>query len=683
MGKGRILKIYETHAVFENLESDTQPCLLVTQKEEGKKFEKFQKKQKPDLGPTSQVVPFEIIFGFYELLSGSYVALVVESEPHVSLNFLEIRKAKKIVIIPLFRNFRVLSEVKQRDEDRYLQLLNFAMNDHTFYFSYTHDITNTQQRIAKLQSTNPRPSSTNIASGVVTPDPSWRRADVRFFWNYNLIDDLVKSDSHEWIVPVMSAFIEVRSDCTVEDVKFTLVFISRRSQYRQGCRFTKRGIDEFGHPANFVETEQILLFPDNRITSYVQIRGSIPLKWTSPVHMRYDPAVFIETDRNKSIDYCFNHIQEIADKYHLSSPATSLVFINLIDNKKDQGKLGVEFKEVIDHVKTKVFPLSVYYYWFDFHHETALKGKWNNLSKLIMQVDELFRSHKFFCKNNNTGEILSWQTGIIRTNCMDNLDRTNVIQSLFARRSLIFQLNKANTLDMNSNNILNTPWKQFEVIFKTIWTNNANAISLGYAGTGALKVDFTKTGKRTTKGKINDGINSCMRYYINNFTDGSKQDAIDLLLGIYRPNIHQPSPFSYRTPIEALTGMIMKLFTLFIFLFSLLTLLLPPIIPLVQLTSNLTGMTSILGDSIIADVAGSNDGGSNSEVIILEKNFKHLQTHLIVAIALTFGVFTYLAYKIIKKGSKIGEMLVIHPELCPEPLPSGRIGAIENKPSNS
>jgi len=236
---------------------------------------------------------------------------------------------------------------------------------------------------------------------------------------------------------------------------------------------------------------------------------------------------------------------------------------------------------------------------------------------------------------------------------------------------------------MNSNNILNTPWKQFEVIFKTIWTNNANAISLGYAGTGALKVDFTKTGKRTTKGKINDGINSCMRYYINNFTDGSKQDAIDLLLGIYRPNIHQPSPFSYRTPIEALTGMIMKLFTLFIFLFSLLTLLLPPIIPLVQLTSNLTGMTSILGDSIIADVVSSNDGGSNSEVIILEKNFKHLQTHLIVAIALTFGVFTYLAYKIIKKGSKIGEMLVIHPELCPEPLPSGRIGAIENKPSNS
>jgi hypothetical protein len=42
--------------------------------------------------------------------------------------------------------------------------------------------------------------------------------------------------------------------------------------------------------------------------------------------------------------------------------------------------------------------------------------------------------------------------------------------------------------------VLETQWKSFEKIFKTVWANNANAMSLGYAGTGALKVDFTKTG---------------------------------------------------------------------------------------------------------------------------------------------------------------------------------------------
>jgi len=35
------------------------------------------------------------------------------------------------------------------------------------------------------------------------------------------------------------------------------------------------------------------------------------------------------------------------------------------------------------------------------------------------------------------GRVASQQTGVFRTNCMDNLDRTNVVQSLFARRAAL------------------------------------------------------------------------------------------------------------------------------------------------------------------------------------------------------------------------------------------------------
>jgi hypothetical protein len=661
MGKGRILKIYETRAVFENLDSDQQPCLLVTQKENGKLFDKFHRKQHPDLGPSFQIVPFEMIFGFYELLSGSYVALVVESEPYVSHAVMDMRRAKKIIVIPLFRNFRTLSEAKQRDEDRYLQLLNFALSSHSFYYSYTSDITHTQQRLAKLQLSN------NSSSKTPTNESLWTRADLRFFWNRDVLEELVVNEAHDWITPVMSAYIEMRSDCTIDaDCKFTLLFISRRSKYRQGCRFTKRGLDEYGNPANFSETEQILLFPDGKLTSYVQIRGSIPLKWTSPVHMRYDPAVFLD-DRQKSTDSCMLHIQDIVDKYQLNSSNSNLILINLIDHKKDQGKLGTEFKEVIDVVKTKFFPLHLYYCWFDFHHETKQKGKWNNLSKLVLQLDELFRAQKYFCRTAS-GEITSWQTGIIRTNCMDNLDRTNVVQCLFARRSLIFQIQKEKTLDLAEKHIMDTPWKNFEAIFKGMWTNNANAMSLGYAGTGALKVDFTKTGKRTFKGMFNDGVNSCMRYYINNFTDGIKQDAIDLMLGVYRPNIQNPSPFSYRTSQEALINSITKVFVLLIFIFATLSLFIPPIVPLIS--SAMAGGTTSIAEGIT---------GEMSSVEILEKNFKHLQTHFLVALVLTMAILTYLGYSVVKRGSKIGEMMVIHPELCPEALPVGRVNPAAQK----
>jgi len=163
-------------------------------------------------------------------------------------------------MIPLFSNVRQLSRKKQSDEELYLQLLSSAFSDHQLYFSSTYDLTQTQQRISKF-------SSKQMA------EPLWTRADNRFFWNKECVNDLIACDADEWIIPFMSAYIEFQPDCEIESEKFSTVFISRRSRFRQGCRFTKRGIDESGHVANFVETEQILLFADGKVTSYVQIRG--------------------------------------------------------------------------------------------------------------------------------------------------------------------------------------------------------------------------------------------------------------------------------------------------------------------------------------------------------------------------------------------------------------------------
>jgi hypothetical protein len=66
--------------------------------------------------------------------------------------------------------------------------------------------------------------------------------------------------------------------------------------------------------------------------------------------------------------------------------------------------------------------------------------------------------------------------------------------------------------------------------FREGWTDNANQVSILYSGTPALKTDFTRTGKRTMKGAINDGVNSVTRYYINNFCDGFNHDCLDVAL---------------------------------------------------------------------------------------------------------------------------------------------------------
>lgn len=46
---------------------------------------------------------------------------------------------------------------------------------------------------------------------------------------------------------------------------------------------------------------------------------------------------------------------------------------------------------------------------------------------------------------------------------------------------------------------------------------------MAYSGTGALKVEFTRTGKTTRKGLLEDGYKGVMRYLKNNFFDGARQ----------------------------------------------------------------------------------------------------------------------------------------------------------------
>lgn len=65
--------------------------------------------------------------------------------------------------------------------------------------------------------------------------------------------------------------------------------------------------------------------------------------------------------------------------------------------------------------------------------------------------------------------------------------------------------------------------QDFENLFKNIWADHADVISTQYSGTGALKTDFTRLGKRTKSGLLRDGVNSLVRYYKNNLADGFRQ----------------------------------------------------------------------------------------------------------------------------------------------------------------
>lgn len=47
----------------------------------------------------------------------------------------------------------------------------------------------------------------------------------------------------------------------------------------------------------------------------------------------------------------------------------------------------------------------------------------------------------------------------------------------------------------------------------------------------ALKRDVTRIGRRTRSGAVTDGVNSMLRYYLNNHVDREKQRGLDTVLG--------------------------------------------------------------------------------------------------------------------------------------------------------
>jgi len=178
------------------------------------------------------------------------------------------------------------------------------------------------------------------------------------------------------------------------------------------------------------------------------------------------------------------------------------------------------------------------YVEFDFH-EQCRGMKYENIDRLIKSLEVPIQELGYcWLAPRNDGidraddasfERLYEQKGVIRTNCMDCLDRTNVVQSAVGRHILNHQLLRLGIASFPDKGL--SVYEDFENVFNHVWANNGDAISREYAGTSALKGDFTRTGKRNLQGMVNDATNSIARMYQNTFKDYFRQAAIDYLLG--------------------------------------------------------------------------------------------------------------------------------------------------------
>jgi hypothetical protein len=263
-----------------------------------------------------------------------------------------------------------------------------------------------------------------------------------------------------------------------------------------------------------------------RICSFVQVRGSIPVYWRQPINMRYKPPLVFSDSTEHSQNVFRLHFADLQGEF-----GKPVVAVNLVDSHGFEGRLAAVFAKFARHPFAEDLGLS--YLHFDYHslvHGKAQAG--NKLEALNRMIFPQLEAISWFEVSDD--QLTRKQCGIVRTNCIDCLDRTNVTQSSIARLVLTRQLTFLGILIEGEHIADRVP--QLLNVFRNLWADNGDALSRQYSGTGALKTDVTRTGKRTLQGILSDGYNSLLRYYRNNFVDGSTQDAMDLFFGKFESN---------------------------------------------------------------------------------------------------------------------------------------------------
>lgn len=446
-----------------------------------------------------------VILGTIKLKINKY--LVVADKHEVTGSVM----GHSIAKVTLFKIYALGNDAVSRkdpEETQYLSLLNQHLGLATLFFCVDgqYDLTNLAQR----------------QLGATTPPAR----DQRFWWNKYLSEELEQAGAGAFVMPVIYGYARSHSATFqgLQPLEFAL--ITRRATLRAGTRYFRRGIDDEGHVANFNETEQIFATGDQQVYALLQTRGSVPVFWLEINNLQYKPNLVILS--RPAGGATAKHFAEQVDMYGEN------YLVNLVNQSGYEKPVKDAYQKAVQLLPLDV-ALQVHYLYFDFHHECR-KMRWDRVKLLIEHlVAEGYSSTNYFHYDAAHASVKRLQHQVVRTNCMDCLDRTNVVQLMLARWVLQTQLEHAGYLPPHNT----APWERldprFNLVFQSAWADNADAVSCAYSGTGALKTDYTRTGQRTKLGALKDLVNSITRYYLNNYKDGLRQDSYDLFLGHYRP----------------------------------------------------------------------------------------------------------------------------------------------------
>ena len=424
-------------------------------------------------------------------------------------------------------------QIKYNDEEQINQIKNgiAKLLKLGFYYSFGLDLTNSQQNQAKIlydKKNKNKLMNLNLDNFEDKIKRIYMTSYKKYFYNYNLYKRFMNNETKEpidytFITPIICGYVGM-FDYQINNKEVQIILITRRSQNFAGTRYNTRGINDDGNVANYCESEQILISGDS-MCSFSQLRGSAPVFFD-----QIGLTAYTDITRNQDLTkQAFSkHLQELSVDYPL------IYFVNLLNQKKSvEAPIISEFEKQIKLIQDNN---NLRYTFFDMQNECP-KDNYSRIDILMNNIIPILEIFNFFSKNIGTNEIFCIQKGTTRTNCLDCLDRTNVIQTRISW--LVLQnMFKFLKLDNESlNNIFNTKENfftmgnnQFKENFKNLWAENGDRLSIQYAGTSSTITTVTKTGGHSLMGLLQHGIATVSRLYQGNFEDKFKQECIDIFL---------------------------------------------------------------------------------------------------------------------------------------------------------
>jgi hypothetical protein len=324
-----------------------------------------------------------------------------------------------------------------------------------------------------------------------------------FFWNKGALKELISKELSGFSLICIFGFARVISITAPDQspaspfasLSYDIWLIARRDTRRAGPRYMRRGCDTSGNTANSVYSEQIVVplrAAHPRSSHFSLIRGSVPLVWSQPLNLAFTPKA--KVDDNSELQ---RNTLEASLKI-LARSHTNVAFLNLlkISPKSHEGALtaafekyaaaSADFKLIKDrdadsqvrHLRGLFQGNVVEYLSFDLNSE----GKNGRSPYIERALESLMKSIQPRLAEWGVGIINpdnaaenKRQSGVYRVNCLDSLDRTNLVQMHVARMGLDLQLQQ---LNLPTSSQVSTLQRQHQLL----WVDHGDDISKFYSG---------------------------------------------------------------------------------------------------------------------------------------------------------------------------------------------------------